>query len=89
MNVISFDLDEKVAVASFASGVKYTITPFLVAYPERVNSPVNAQSIVYSEMHENNIVEIRHYSDMTEASFDEKLPSVAKFLLQGLLGVTL
>ena len=92
-NIITIDLDKRIARAQFASGVEYVFMPLTMATPV-VRTPENEKKIAFWEQQHN--VETGalvgrprelYYQDLREASFDSSLPSVARYLLQGLMGI--
>ncbi len=94
-NIITIDLDNRIARAEFESGVEYVFMPFTVA-ASIVRTPENENKIVFWEqLHDRETGKLlsrpreRCYQDLKEASYDSSLPSVAKYLLQGLIGIPL
>lgn len=88
-NFVMIGLDSRTAAAVFESGVSYRVQPYRDVYPQSINSPENQARLVYQERNGQDVVREIIYKDMTEASWDSDLPSVAKYLLQGLSGIPL
>lgn len=94
---ITLWLKHRRAVAVFSSGVCYQWQPWLDWETNAIKTPENAEKMSFVECvggmpTQSGIIgaavkERRDYRSLEEAAFDETLPSVAKYMLQGLIGV--
>lgn len=91
-NTITIDLDRRIACAQFASGVVYSLGAFPIAFPSAIKTPDNEKKVVFREIHldeagKPDVKREQVYTDLDEAKYDSSLPSAAKYLLQGLVGI--